>query len=915
MDKDLSRSSQAKRINWPDTPTGLAVPRTEQVETKADEVETRSARAIRESELRYRRLYEAALDGILILDAESGQVMDANPFMKDLLGYSQKEFLGKKLWEIGPFKGESASRIAFAASQKTDRIRCESLPLETKDGRRVEVEFISTSYFVDTKRFIQCNIRDITERRKTEQSLTLLRSSVSRLNDIVLITEADSIDEPGPAIIFVNEAFERITGYKPEETLGRSPRFLQGEKTDRGVLAEIRQALKDQTPIRRQVLNYGKDGTEFWLDIDIVPISDSTGKCTHFVAIERDITAAKKTEESLKLFRTLIDRSNDAIEVVDAKTGRFLDVNDTACGRLGYSREEMLSLNVPDIIDFSENPPSFRDAVEEIKRLGFKIFEGRHKRKDGSTFPIELNVQYINLDRPYLVSVIRDITERKRAEARFRRLVDSNAQGVIFFTSTGEITLANDAFLRLIRYTREDLTSGLIDWIAITPPEHAHLDQHALEEIVATGTCAPYEKEFICKDGVRIPVLIGAASFDDSPGEGVCFAVDLTESKKLEHRFLRAQRMESIGTLAGGIAHDLNNILAPILMSIDILKGFSDSPDSRKILETIEISAKRGADIVRQVLSFARGVEGKRVEVQPRHLLQDLENIIRDTFPKNIRLEFVMPRDTWPILGDPTQVHQVLLNLCVNSRDAMPNGGVLTVAAANCVLDGQFVAANVQAKAGRYVDMSVTDSGNGISPGLLDKIFEPFFTTKELSKGTGLGLSTVMGIVKSHGGIVNVYSEPGKGTTFNIYLPSTEACSAEDMEQCDGTASPRGNGETILVVDDEASILTVASKTLEAFGYRVWTCGDGAKALALYAAKGNEIGAVLIDMAMPLMDGPTAISALLKLNPAVKIIATSGFYGNGGMVKISGTGVRHFMAKPYTAGALLKAMRETLDQP
>ena len=318
---------------------------------------------------------------------------------------------------------------------------------------------------------------------------------------------------------------------------------------------------------------------------------------------------------------------------------------------------------------------------------------------------------------------------------------------------------------------------------------------------------------------------------------------------------------------------------------------------------------------MRQVLSFARGLEGERIEVQPKHLLKDLENIIKDTFPKDIRLQFSIPNDTWTILGDPTQVHQILLNLCVNARDAMPNGGSLTIGVENCVLDEQYAAMNIQAKAGRYVMISVTDSGTGIPPDILDKIFEPFFTTKELNKGTGLGLSTVMAIVKSHGGFVNVYSEPGKGTTFKVYLPAMEISSEARKEQSEQASLPRGNGETILVVDDEASILTITSQTLQAFGYRVLTATDGADAVAIYAQHKNEIAVVLTDMMMPVMDGPATIHALMRINPAVKIIAASGLNANGGVAKASGAGVKHFLTKPYTAGTLLKTMRAILDEP
>jgi len=372
--------------------------------------------------------------------------------------------------------------------------------------------------------------------------------------------------------------------------------------------------------------------------------------------------------------------------------------------------------------------------------------------------------------------------------------------------------------------------------------------------------------------------------------------------------------MESIGTLAGGIAHDLNNILTPIMLSIDMLKTTSSDPKTVKILQTIEVSAKRGADIVRQVLSFARGLEGQRIEVQPKHLLKDLESIIKDTFPKDIQLHFSVPNDTWTILGDPTQVHQILMNLCVNARDAMPHGGSLTIDVENCVLDAQFSAMSPEAKPGRYVNISVTDTGSGIPPDVLDKIFEPFFTTKELNKGTGLGLSTVLAIVKSHEGIVNVYSEPGKGTTFKVYLPAMELSAQAKVNESDQTALPRGNGEIILVVDDEASILVITSQTLQAFGYQVLTATDGAEAVALYAQRRNEIAVVLTDMMMPVMGGEAVIRVLTRINPAIKIIAASGLCANVNLARVPGSGVEHFLTKPYTAGALLKTLRAILEK-
>jgi CheY-like chemotaxis protein len=295
--------------------------------------------------------------------------------------------------------------------------------------------------------------------------------------------------------------------------------------------------------------------------------------------------------------------------------------------------------------------------------------------------------------------------------------------------------------------------------------------------------------------------------------------------------------------------------------------------------------------------------------------MRELESIIKDTFPKDIRLQFSVPNDTWTILGDPTQVHQILLNLCVNARDAMPNGGVLKIGVANCVLDAQYGAMNTHARAGRYVSFSVTDSGTGMPRDLLDKIFEPFFTTKELNKGTGLGLSTVLAIVKSHEGIINVCSESGNGTTFKVYLPAMGKPSEAGKERPEQARLSRGKGEMVLVVDDEAPILAITSRTLQAFGYQILTATDGADAVAMYAQHRDEIAVVLTDMVMPVMDGAATIHALMRINPRIKIVGASGLNVNGGRTKASEAGIKHFLVKPYTARALLKTVRAILDEP
>jgi PAS domain S-box-containing protein len=425
-------------------------------------------------------------------------------------------------------------------------------------------------------------------------------------------------------------------------------------------------------------------------------------------------------------------------------------------------------------------------------------------------------------------------------------------------------------------------------------------------EIIQTG-----------KDGRHLTVESRWTLVRDARGQGTAVLVintDITERRKLEQQFLRAQRLESIGTLAGGIAHDLNNVLTPIMVSIGMLSARETDPDRLDILNTLETSARRGADMVQQVLSFARGVEGRRVPVQVGDVVRDIERIVNDTFLKNIDVRTCVAPDLWTVSGDPIQIHQVLLNLCVNARDAMPDGGRLSISATNVVLDEAFGAANIDAGPGPHVLLQVRDSGSGIPPEIVDRIFEPFFTTKDVSKGTGLGLSTSMAIVKSHQGFIRVDSTPGSGSTFSVYLPARDIA-RPDPPSAKAVERSRGSGELILVVDDEAPVRLITRRMLEAFGYRVAIAADGAQALAVYLERKEEIAVVITDMMMPVMDGPTMIRTLRTMNPAIRIIAASGLpqpAGNG--QDGADSPVRHFLPKPYTADALLSVLKQVLSE-
>jgi two-component system cell cycle sensor histidine kinase/response regulator CckA len=400
----------------------------------------------------------------------------------------------------------------------------------------------------------------------------------------------------------------------------------------------------------------------------------------------------------------------------------------------------------------------------------------------------------------------------------------------------------------------------------------------------------------------------------DQPRARLTIASDITERKKLEQQFLRAQRMENLGLLAAGIAHDFNNILTPMLMVGPMLRERVKGELERKLLTTVENSAERGAALVRQILSFAHGSGSDRVLVQPKHLLRDILSFMEETFPRSLRHEHDIPSDLWPVKANPTQLHQVLLNLCVNARDAMPQGGTLRLVAGNCALDSIAASILPGGRPGNFVRFDVTDTGTGIPPEVLEHIWEPFFTTKDPTKGTGLGLSTVRGIVGNHDGFCVVRTAVGEGTTFSVYLPAAEAVPAIVAGSVPPFL-PRGAGELVLIVDDEANVRDLTSTTLAHHGYRVLTAGDGVEGLALFTTRQTDIGLVITDRHMPNLGGEALAYVLRRLNPKVPLLVISGLSsaseGSGEKADDIGDG---FLLKPFKPDALLVAVHRLLHR-
>ena len=511
-------------------------------------------------------------------------------------------------------------------------------------------------------------------------------------------------------------------------------------------------------------------------------------------------------------------------------------------------------------------------------------------------------------------------------------VLESAACAIISMNTKGLIATFNCGAEKLTGYSRQEVVGSLTPELFHDAPE---MDRMAADLLRETGVAVPpgfavyvtyatcgiiRERDctYVRKDGSRVAVSLSMTGMLDDDGEVTGFlgiVTDITEKKKLEQQFLRAQRLESVGTLAGGIAHDLNNVLTPILMSIELLRLTNTNERTLSILGSIECSARRGADLVRQILTFARGVEGRRTELRAGPLIKDIQQFLQDTFPKDIHCISSLPDDLPSFLGDATQLHQILLNLCVNARDAMPEGGTVAINARSVVLDEAAAAQQMDARPGPYIMLSVSDTGTGIPPEVVDKIFDPFFTTKEIGKGTGLGLSTVVSITKSHGGFITVSSEPSQGTTFTICLPSVpNSGSCSTSPPSEKQPMPHGNGELILIVDDEEAIRTTTQQTLEALDYRTLVAADGMEAVALYSEHNADIAVVLTDMMMPIMDGPATIQMLQRINPHVRIIASSGVSHLGGPAKVAEMGVKHFLPKPYNAQTVMTTLSLVLNE-
>lgn len=636
------------------------------------------------------------------------------------------------------------------------------------------------------------------------------------------------------------------------------------------------------------------------------------------LALEEISREHELTESNRRFQRVLNEVPNVAVQGYTLE-GRVTYWNRASEKVYGFSRDEALGRSLFELII----PESLRAAVEaslfELRRGGHPPPPGELVLKDKENRPVAVHSSHVILPgkngvrEMFCIDI--DLRAHKAAEQRLREqaaLLDKATDAIIVRDLDNKILFWNQSAHHLYGWTADEAQGMSLQ-------QSIYADEAAFREATATVLAEGEwkgESEHLTRGGDRLQVedrwtLVRDEKKD--PCAILSITTDVTKRRQLEQQFLRAQRMESLGTLAGGIAHDLNNLLAPIMMSMDLLNMRLTDPSALELIENVRINARRSAETVKQVLSFARGLEGLRMKTQIRHLLREVAKICSDTFPPGIEIRTDLPANLHIIKGDPTQIHQAVLNLCVNARDAMPNGGLIRLTGKNVEIDEQFAAMNIDANPGPYVRIDVSDTGTGIAPEILNKIFDPFFTTKEAEKGTGLGLATVLTILKGHGGFIQVESLFGRGTTFRLFFPASSGSAA--AEGAEAAHLPRGNGEWVLVVDDEASVRHITKQTLEAFGYRVLLASDGADGVAVFASRKNDIQIILADLTMPVMDGLSMIRVVRRLKSEIPIIVASGMSEEGHKGEAVAAGLDYFIPKPYTASSLLRTINRVLSKP
>lgn len=737
----------------------------------------------------------------------------------------------------------------------------------------------------------------------------------------------------------VNPALIHMLGFSAEELRGKRFMDLVFNKDASQEGVSVTPEPDPPSFYEREKRFLRKDGETIWARVVRVPIRDAAGQARHYVGVLVDITQRKRVEEALAASELRLRQLNqvalDGIHVLDER-GLFLEVNPAFCQMLGYEHDELACLTLPEL---GEYPAVLREYQKRIIEHGRHRLETRLCRKDGTLLDVEMAGALLALEgRNLLHGVCRDVTDRKASDEQLREaterlqeerdfshhLLEAAGMMVYVVDAAGKIVHFNAACTAVLGYTESEVR-GRPFWEVLLPERHIAAQREDHHNMVRASAKAgnelplTYEMHWRTKEGKERLIAWRNAPVHDLHGNVrhvIATGLDVTEQRQLEEQVRQARKLESLGTLVGGIAHDFNNHLTVVLGHLglaleDLDANAEEATRLQEALRQAEASALRCAEITQRLLTFASGKVGPSSRMAPADLLEEVAARFEREPPSNVRVTVQAPAEIWPTVGDASALLQVLLNLTANARDAMPQGGELTLTAANRILLERDCAMHAEARPGRFVEIQIADTGTGMTPEVLEHLFEPFFTTKEQGRAAGMGLAVAYGIIRAHGGWIAVKSRPGQGSVFSIYLPAAETLAPQAPAV--GSTSLRGS-ECILVVDDEELVRRFSEAVLSRGGYQVLQANDGLEGLRIYREQGKHIDLVLLDYSMPKMNGLEVLLELQRLDPQVQVIFSSGYTRDSDSDQLLATGAGAFIAKPYRADDLLTVVREVLDK-
>ena len=871
--------------------------------------------------MQYRALLEAAPDAIVVVN-QSGIVVLVNAQAERLFGYRRDELIGQPadILVSEHFRGqhnEQHSRLLAAPPARSTVVGLELFGLR-KDGTEFPAEIRLSP--LDTKGgvWVSSAIRDISDRRRTEEDLRRLASIVACSDDAIVGKTTEGI------ITSWNSGAQHIFGYSPKEAIGRSITMLAPVDRPEEIPRMLECLKRGEVVDHFETVRLRKDGKEVQIELTVSPIRDAMERIVGASTIGRDISVRKAAEKHLvqmeARYRGLLEAAPDAMVVVN-HGGEIVLLNVQAEKQFGYRRDELVGQKVKNII-----PRGFAERLlmhgtgtpgdPVVPQMGTGI-ELHGRRKDGSEFPIEIMLSPLDtVDGILITAAIRNIAERKLREndlSRLAAVVESSQDAIVSLTSLGIIRTWNRGAERIFGYSAEEATGRSI--LFLSPPDRSAEGSTLLERVARADRIEHFETIRVKKDGTQIHVALTFSPIKDSDGRVVgvsSVARDVTESKHMEAMLRQSQKMEAVGQLAGGVAHDFNNLLGVILgytgLMLDRL-GLDDP--QRKSIEEIQKAGDRAALLTRQLLAFSRKQVLQPKVIDLNAVVAGAEKLLQRLIGENIELRAVLNPELCRVKADPGQIEQIIMNLAVNARDAMPSGGKLTIETSNMEFDEAYTAQHPSTRTGPHVMLAVTDTGCGMDAETKAHMFEPFFTTKEFGKGTGLGLSTVYGIVKQSGGSVWVYTEPGLGTSFKIYLACVDAV-PEIEPPNDKVMNVVAGSQTILIVEDDPALLQVTHRSLEEVGYAILEARSSKEAIDISESHTGPIHLMVTDVVLPGMSGVKLAAYLSAQRPEMKVLYVSGYTND----TVFHHGVLEpglaFLQKPFSARTLARRVGEVL---